>query len=151
MPRRRSVDEDGDLNANQIANLLTVLDRHQIQAVNSAAKEIRKNYSKKISEKLISLIRSTLRVLAKYFNSAVGEGQALEQKSDDEKYDGRDIVFVLITYLSIPIVEVRPSVDEVQSMLNNAGRIIISVNKGISQWKNIKKKNGKVPDQMYAW
>ena len=145
MPRRRSVDEDGDLNASQIANLLTVLDRHQIQAVNSAAKEIRKNYSKKISEKLISLVRSTLRVLAKYFNSAVGEGQVLEQKSDDEKYDSGDVVFVLVTYLSIPNVEVRPSVDEVQNMLNNVGRIIISVTKGISQWKNVKKKNGKVP------
>ncbi len=30
-------------------------------------------------------------------------------------------------------------------MLNNAGKIIISVTKGVSQWKNIRKKNGKVP------
>ena len=144
-PRRRSVDEDGDLNPNQIANLLTVLDRHQIQAVNAAAKEIRKNYSKKISEKLITLIRSTLRVLAKYFNSAVGDGQVLESKLEDEAYETGDIVFVLTTYLSIPNVEVKPSVDEVQNMLNTAGRIIISVTKGVSQWKNIKKRNGKVP------
>jgi hypothetical protein len=33
----------------------------------------------------------------------------------------------------------------VQNMLNNAGKIIISVTKGVSQWKNIRKKNGKVP------
>jgi hypothetical protein len=57
--------------------------------VNAAAKEIRKNYSKKISEKLITLIRSSLRVLARYFNSAaVGETQALETKSKGEEgYD----------------------------------------------------------------
>jgi hypothetical protein len=57
--------------------------------VNAAAKEIRKNYSKKISEKLITLIRSSLRVLARYFNSAaVGEAQALETKSKGEEgYD----------------------------------------------------------------
>ena len=114
--------------------------------MNSAAKEIRKNYSKKISEKLITLIRSSLRILARYFNSAVGDAQTLETKGKGEEgYDAGDIVFVLITYLNIPNVEVRPSIDEVQNMLNNAGKIIISVTKGVSQWKNIRKKNGKVP------
>ena len=102
--------------------------------MNSAAKEIRKNYSKKISEKLITLIRSSLRILARYFNSAVGDAQTLETKGKGEEgYDAGDIVFVLITYLNIPNVEVRPSIDEVQNMLNNAGKIII------------RKKNGKVP------
>ena len=90
--------------------------------------------------------RSTLRVLAKYFNSAVGDGQQqIEAKPDDEgSYDAGDILFVLTTYLNIPNVEVRPSVDEVQNMLNIAGKIIISVTKGVSQWKSIRKKGGKI-------
>jgi hypothetical protein len=76
----------------------------------------------------------------------VGDAQTLETRSKGEEgYDAGDIVFVLITYLNIPNVEVRPSIDEVQNMLNNAGKIIISVTKGVSQWKNIRKKNGKVP------
>ena len=57
VPKKKSLDDEGDLSANQLANLLTVLDKNQINAVNSAAKEIRRNYSKKISEKLISLVR----------------------------------------------------------------------------------------------
>ena len=62
----KGLDDDLEIPISQPAFLLSVLDRHQIAAVNSAAKEIRKNYSKKVSEKLISLIRATLRVLANF-------------------------------------------------------------------------------------
>jgi hypothetical protein len=46
--RSRSGQEE-DLVVSQPAHLLSVLDRHQINAVNSAAKEIRRNYSKKVN------------------------------------------------------------------------------------------------------
>ena len=128
--------------------------------MNSAAKEIRRNYSKKVSiktrqlsctnflqvsDKLISLIRATLRLLAKHFNSVVGEAPLQETKMDfEDQQECGDIVFVLNTYLNLPDVEVKPSIDEVQNMLNTAGKIIISVTRGVGQWRQIKKKTGKV-------
>ena len=140
------LDEDLEIPINQPAYLLSVLDRHQIAAVNSAAKEIRKNYSKKVSDKLISLIRATLRVLAKHFNSVVGETPIQETKMDfEEDNSSGDIVFVLSTYLNLPHVEVKPSIDEVQNMLNQAGKIIVSVTKGVGQWRQIKKRVDKPP------
>merc|ERR1712155_388797 len=56
-----------------------------------------------------------------------------------------DIVFVLSTYLNLPNVEVKPSIDEVQNMLNQAGKIIVSVTKGVGQWRQIKKRADKPP------
>ena len=142
----KGLDDDLEIPINQPAYLLSVLDRHQIAAVNSAAKEIRKNYSKKVSDKLVSLIRGTLRVLAKHFNSVVGETPIQETKMDFEEDSSMgDIVFVLSTYLNLPNVEVKPSIDEVQNMLNQAGKIIVSVTKGVGQWRQIKKRADKPP------
>ena len=98
-----------------------------------------------MSDKLISLIRATLRLLAKHFNSVVGEAPIQETKMDfEDQQECGDIVFVLNTYLNLPDVEVKPSIDEVQNMLNTAGKIIISVTRGVGQWRQIKKKTGKV-------
>ena len=98
-----------------------------------------------VSDKLISLIRATLRLLAKHFNSVVGEAPLQETKMDfEDQQECGDIVFVLNTYLNLPDVEVKPSIDEVQNMLNTAGKIIISVTRGVGQWRQIKKKTGKV-------
>ena len=47
------------------------------------------------------------------------------------------IVFVLTAYLNIPDIEVRPSIDEVQAVLVQAGKIILSVPKGVGQWKKM--------------
>ena len=45
------------------------------------------------------------------------------------------IVFILTAYLSIPDIEVRPAIDEVQTVLVQAGKIILSVSKGVATWK----------------
>ena len=106
-----------------------------------------------MSDKLISLIRATLRLLAKHFNSVVGEAPIQETKMDfEDQQECGDIVFVLNTYLNLPDVEVKPSIDEVQNMLNTAGKIIISVTRGVGQWRQIKKKTGKVKlSFLYTW
>ena len=66
----------------------------------------------------------------------------------EDQQECGDIVFVLNTYLNLPDVEVKPSIDEVQNMLNTAGKIIISVTRGVGQWRQIKKKTGKVVHQI---
>ena len=72
-----------------------------------------------------------------------------------EHYTAGEIIFVLETYLSFPKIEVkirnplfasvavslkvRPSVEEVQKMLNSIGQTITSVSKGVGQWKKLER------------
>merc|ERR1711874_710665 len=64
----------------------------------------------------------------------------IESEMESDKVNS--IVFVLIAYLSIPDIEVRPSIDEVQSVLVHAGKIILSVSKGVATWrKSVKPKS----------
>ena len=63
----------------------------------------------------------------------------------EEDVSAGDVVFVLSTYLNLPNVEVKPSIDEVQNMLNQAGKIIVSVTKGVGQWRQVKKRVDKPP------
>ena len=68
-----------------------------------------------------------------------------------EHYTAGEIIFVLETYLSFPKIEVeyetsaaislkvRPSVEDVQKMLNSIGQTITSVSKGVGQWKKLER------------
>ena len=50
--------------------MLQVIDKNSQNAVNSAAKELRRNYSKKVAEKLAFLTKTSLKILSKHFASA---------------------------------------------------------------------------------
>lgn len=129
------------------ANVLSVLDSNQRAVVNTAAKELRKNYTKKITERLVSLLKITLRALAKHFQAATTESSITVNPSlKEEEYQNGEIVFVLTTVLNIPKIEVHPSVDEIQKTLNFIGETIVSVTKGVGQWKNIERKVKKSKD-----
>jgi hypothetical protein len=103
-----------------------VLDRNSQNAVKSAAKELRRNYAKRVADKLANLTKTSLKILSKHFaaasadvvvsassSSALGK-DAVASASDMDGGGGSRIVFVLTAYLSIPEIEVRPSIDEVQ-------------------------------------
>ena len=65
-------------------------------AVNSAARELRRSYSKKVADKLAFLTKTSLKVLSKHFASA-----SMDLKTEDGLDDSgvRNIVFVLTAYL----------------------------------------------------
>ena len=107
-------------------NLILHLDSNQISAIKKASDDLRKTYSRRVCERLIQLMKNSIRSLTKHFQNAIAQGN-----------DSGTVIFVLNTYLSIPNIEVRPSVDEIQKMLNFVGQTIISVNKGVGQWKNV--------------
>jgi dynein heavy chain len=119
----------------QLANLLQVIDKNSQNAVNSAAKELRRNYGKKVADKLCYLTKTSLKILSKHFASA-----SSDTKPEDVDESVNSIVFVLTAYLSIPDIEVRPSIDEVQSALVQAGKNILSVSKGVATWRKSVKK-----------
>ena len=143
--KQQTEDEEEELSP---SNVLSVLDKIQRAVVNTAAKDLRKVYTKKISEKLIHLLKTTNRSLAKHFQAATTKnnpGLEVHPKSQDDFQSG-EIVFVLKTLLNMPKIEVEPSVEEIQKTLTFIGETIVSVTKGIGQWKNIEKKVKKSKD-----
>ena len=55
----------------------------------------------------------------------------------ENTYEPGEIIFLLETQLIIPQIEVCPTMEEVQNMLSVAGKIMISVSKGVRQWGKI--------------
>ena len=121
-------------------DFLTVAERQKLDnSFNAAAKELRRNYSNIVSTKLISLIRSSLRVLAKHFNTPTESYSLTSLKYDfEENFDCGEIIFVLVTQLNIPAVEVVPSMEEVQGILVSAGKnTTFSINVEVCIYKKI--------------
>ena len=141
--KRKKQDSVGSMDQGQDrgSNLLQVIDKNSQNAVNAAAKELRRNYSKKVADKLAFLTKTSLKILSKHFASASTDVKV--EDIDAEAVNA--IVFVLIAYLSIPDIEVRPSIDEVQLVLVNAGKVILSVSKGVATWRKSVKKPKREP------
>ena len=92
--------------------MVQVLNKAQLAKVQTAAKELRKVYCKKVMEKLCILMKATLKQLAKHFQvtrpqppcqstqaAAVESGTEVELDDDGPLYSEGDIIFVLETYL----------------------------------------------------
>lgn len=62
--------ESRDGETSKTPNMLQVVDKNSQNAVNSAAKELRRNYSKKVADKLSLLTKNSLKILSKHFASA---------------------------------------------------------------------------------
>eukprot|EP00093_Oithona_nana_P001115 01115.XXX_1211_3656_1 [CDS] Oithona nana genome sequencing. len=137
--KRKKQDSVGSTDPDRGSNLLQVRDKNSQNAVNGAAKELRRNYSKKVADNLAVLTKTSLKMLSKHFSSA-----STDVKVEDVDTEAvSTIVFVLIASLSIPDIDVRPSIDEVQLVLINAGKIILSVSKGVATWRKSTKKSKK--------
>ena len=135
-PKRR---EEEEAAKDPYKDFLQVLHREHGSSVSMAAKDLRKNYGNILSLKLINLVRSSLRILARYFN--------LNEKPKSRCFWLEELgplpgetTFVLTTRLSIPEVEVFPSIEDVQNMLSVAGKIIITVTKGVRMWGKVLRK-----------
>lgn len=115
------------------SDLLTVQDREQAGVMSKITMDIRKNYSKKILEKLEVMTRNALKHLTKYFSSSIVELSS-RPLYEFEEQDGTDYSFILTTVLTIPTIEVTPTIEQIQSTLVAAGNLIMSVSKGVGQW-----------------
>ena len=110
-----------------VSNLLHVLDKNSQNAVNNAAKELRRNYAKKVADKLANLTKNSLKILSRHFAAAStsdgggkkgsGASGAKDKDLENVKSASGLIVFVLTAHLSMPEIEVSPSIDEVQGIL----------------------------------
>ena len=94
----------------QASNLLQVLDKNSQNAVNNAAKELRRNYAKKVADKLAFLTKTSLKTLSKHFASASsGESSTTSdptQPNDQEvktRHVHRDRKAVICTHVILLI------------------------------------------------
>ncbi|XP_015833540.2 dynein axonemal heavy chain 5 isoform X3 [Tribolium castaneum] len=88
--------------------------------VRGAVSEMRRYYSRKVVDVLVKVTRQSLEALRRRF--------AVDYQSE------RTPVFVLNSVLMIPKVAIQPNLEEVQDVLNLAGKNITSVSKGVGQW-----------------
>ena len=143
--RKARIDIDDDF-TNQ-----TLAIRQKNLCNNFAAKELRKNTCKRVVDKLTQLIKTSLKSLAKYFEPLKTDDANDIGLYKPKRFDYEDvnldlgIVFVMDAFLNFPSIEVSPSIEEIQNMLSSAGKIMISVTKGVGQWRQIKKKDGNIP------
>ena len=121
----------------------------EAESLSLAGRELRKNSCRRVIEKLTLLIKHNLRALARHFERPKEEAagavvQHLRLDYENRK-PGGETVFVLNAFLDFPGIQVSPSVEEVQAALNSAGRIIISIAKGVGQWRMIRRREGNIP------
>ncbi|XP_066156829.1 dynein axonemal heavy chain 5 [Euwallacea fornicatus] len=88
--------------------------------VRGAVGEMRRYYTRKVIDVLVKVTRHSL--------------DALRRRISLEYKEERSPVFVLNAVLLIPKVGIQPDLEEVQEVLNLAGKNITAVSKGVGQW-----------------
>uniref|UniRef100_A0A8W7PQG3 Dynein, axonemal, heavy chain 5 n=1 Tax=Anopheles coluzzii TaxID=1518534 RepID=A0A8W7PQG3_ANOCL len=88
----------------------------------NAVSEMRRYYSRKVIDVLIRVTRTALDSLRRRFIEI--EGVKLPVKP----------IFILQSLLMIPNIAVRPTLDDLQEALTQAGKNITGVSKGVAQW-----------------
>ena len=73
-----------------------------------------------------------------FFLSLKGKESGIFQTENSKKVFATN--YWLVLSFSIPEIEVRPSIDEVQMALVHAGKVILSVSKGVATWRKGTKK-----------
>lgn len=96
-----------------------------IEMVFSAINEMRRYYSRKVIDVLIKVTRASLDMLRKRFILESNETEVFQKP-----------IFILNAILMIPSVAIRPSLDDLQEALVQAGKNIAGVSKGVAQWNS---------------
>lgn len=117
--------------------------------VRNAVTEMRRYYSRKVVDVLIKVTRSSLDVIRKRFIREIDPGAFLFNKiwitSAEVLYELIIVlrtdetpspIFLLHATLMIPVVTVKPSLDDVQEVLTLVGKTIAGVARGVSQWNS---------------
>nr|XP_033322692.1 dynein heavy chain 5, axonemal isoform X1 [Megalopta genalis] len=97
--------------------------------VRNAVSEMRRYYTRKVVDVLTKVTRSSLDAIRKRFIRVIDPEQTPSP------------IFLLHATLMIPVVTVKPSLDDVQEVLTLVGKTIAGVSKGVSQWNSRVNKN----------
>lgn len=95
----------------------------------NAVSEMRRYYSRKVIDVLIKVTRTSLELLRKRFVVDDDDDNGVALTGDDVRP-----IFMVHSTLMIPNVAIRPTLDELQEALIQAGKNITGVAKGVAQW-----------------
>ena len=95
------------------------------EMVFNAIHEMRRYYSRKVIDVLIKVTRASLDLLRRRFILESNEHEVSQKP-----------IFILNAVLMIPTIAIRPSLDELQEALAQAGKNIVGVSKGVAQWNS---------------
>ncbi|XP_043563465.1 dynein axonemal heavy chain 5-like [Chiloscyllium plagiosum] len=115
------------------------------------AKELLNHFSRRNVDALVKVIRNTLETLRKRMHSSHKihfEAQS-DPDSDYQKQDFSSVLQVDIC-LAIPDIMLRPTLEEIQYILNRVCDSIINVSKGLSMWSKRRMTTKKSNDQKIA-
>uniref|UniRef100_A0A2S2PXW6 Dynein heavy chain 5, axonemal n=1 Tax=Sipha flava TaxID=143950 RepID=A0A2S2PXW6_9HEMI len=90
---------------------------------NSAVKEMRRYYSRKVIDVLIKITRLSIDALRKKFSQEQGENP----------------IFEVQAILMVPSIVIRPDINELQDIMVQAGKLMVGVSRGVGQWSGNKK------------
>ncbi|XP_052816057.1 dynein axonemal heavy chain 5-like isoform X6 [Mya arenaria] len=123
------------------ANLAAKRKREQRENIEQAAADLLNHFNHRNLEALIKVTKNTLESMRKRITSSsmvhyIGEsgGFGGEAKKDNRPF------FKTFATLAIPNIVMTPGLDEVQQTVNKAAQMVVSVAKGISQWKKDRKR-----------
>lgn len=108
---------------------------------NSAVKEMRRYYSRKVIDVLIKITRQSIDALRKKFCQESGELVALyfTNLSRTRFRTGDSPIFEVHAILMIPSIVIRPDINELQDTMTQAGKMMVGVAKGVGQWSGNRK------------
>lgn len=96
-----------------------------VEMVFNAISEMRRYYSRKVIDVLIKVTRASLDMLRRRFILESNETEVSQKP-----------IFKLNAILMIPSIAIRPSLDDLQEALVQAGKNIAGVSKGVAQWNS---------------
>lgn len=99
------------------------------EMVCNAVSEMRRYYSRKVIDVLIKVTRSSLDLLRRRFLIDEEEVASGERPLEPP-------IFSVHAKLMIPNIVIRPTLEDVQDALVQAGKNIVGVSKGVAQWSS---------------
>ncbi|XP_063608047.1 dynein axonemal heavy chain 5-like, partial [Penaeus indicus] len=118
------------------------------EKVESAARDLRRNYHRRVLDVLIKSVRGALESIRKH-TSVVPPLSKLNEASHRRSNDRPEDLGIALVELSVslvsPGVQVSPSLDQVQEAINKVAKIILSTAKGVSQWIRCRKEDAAQP------
>ncbi|XP_068218270.1 dynein axonemal heavy chain 5-like [Palaemon carinicauda] len=119
--------------------------REMREKVESAARELRKTYHRRVLDVLIKSVRCALDSIRKHTSIVVNRQKGESSRQPHIQLNEEDLGVALVelnTSLVSPGVQVTPTLDDVQEAINKVAKIILSTANGVSQWVRCSKEEG---------
>ncbi|KAK3864739.1 hypothetical protein Pcinc_029599 [Petrolisthes cinctipes] len=124
------------------------------EKVESAARDLRRTYHRRVLDVLIKSVRGALDSIRKHTSVSISRkqggstGESVGRGRVSEGEDSQEVALVeLSASLVSPGVQVTPTLTQVQEAINKVAKIILSTSMGVSQWIRCRKEDASEPQR----